>query len=62
MELHLALDPQEVEYLENQGITEELSDKLTQVVPTMEFKEFKELTDSVVTSHDMTLRVSTRSA
>ena len=31
MELHLDLDPQEVEYLENQGITEELSDRLTQV-------------------------------
>ena len=31
MELHLDLDPQEVEYLENQGIAEELSDKLTEV-------------------------------
>ena len=31
MELQLSLEPQEVEYLENQGITEELSDRLTQV-------------------------------
>ena len=31
MELHLPLDPQEVEYLQNQGVTEQLSGKLTQV-------------------------------
>ena len=32
MELHLPLDPQEVEYLDNQGVTEQqLTDKLTEV-------------------------------
>ena len=31
MELHLDLEPEELQYLESQGLTEELSDILTQV-------------------------------